>query len=132
MLVSAGVGLTPLVSMLHSLAADEQEWPLWFVHGARDGEHHPLRDEVEDLVERDTNLHLHVAYSRPLPGDVLGGDHHSVGRVNAALLEKLVPGLEADFFLCGPLGFMADLQAELEARGVDPERIRSESFGPVG
>jgi ferredoxin-NADP reductase len=52
-----------------------------------------------------------------------------VGRIDATLLEKLVPGLEADFYLCGPLGFMSSLQRGLEARGVAPGRIHSESFG---
>ena len=130
-LVSAGVGITPLVSMLHALAADPDSGPVWFVHGARDGDHHPLRSEVDRLIESASNAKLHVAYSRPLPGDELGRDYHSAGRVDGALLETLVPGLEADFYLCGPLGFMAAIQTELEAHGVSTERIHTESFGPA-
>jgi ferredoxin-NADP reductase/predicted pyridoxine 5'-phosphate oxidase superfamily flavin-nucleotide-binding protein len=131
-LVSAGVGLTPLVSMLHTLlAADSAERPVWFAHGARDGEHHPLRKEVEQLAASASNVRLHVAYSRPRPDDVAGRNYHSAGRIDGALLEKLLPGLEADFYLCGPLGFMAAIQSDLEARGVPTERIRTESFGPA-
>jgi hypothetical protein len=129
-LVSAGVGLTPLVSMLHRLAA-HSERPVWFVHGARDGNHHPLRQEVEQLVEARPDVRLHVAYSRPRPGDLAGRDYHSKGRVDGPLLEKLVSGLEADFYMCGPTGFMASIQEQLEARGVPAARLHSESFGPA-
>ena len=128
-LVSAGVGLTPLVSMLHVLA--DGDAPVWFVHGARDGEHHPLREEVARIAEASRNVRLHVAYSRPRRQDREERHFQSAGRVDVDLLEKLVPGLAADFYLCGPLGFMAAIEAGLENRGVERERIHSESFGPV-
>lgn len=129
-LVSAGVGLTPFVSMLHALAVDSPSRPVCFVHGARDGDHHPLRREVERLVASSQGAHLHVAYSRPRPSDRTGQNHHSRGHLDGALLEKLLPGLDADFYVCGPRGFMAAVLAHLEARGVPPDRIRSETFGP--
>jgi ferredoxin-NADP reductase/predicted pyridoxine 5'-phosphate oxidase superfamily flavin-nucleotide-binding protein len=127
-LVSAGVGLTPLVSMLHQLVDPGDERRVWFVHGARDGRHHALADEVRLLCDRDRDVTLHVAYSRPGPEDERGRDYHSSGRVDAALLERLVPGLDADFYVCGPSAFMAALQEGLEARGVPADRIRSETF----
>jgi ferredoxin-NADP reductase/predicted pyridoxine 5'-phosphate oxidase superfamily flavin-nucleotide-binding protein len=129
-LVSAGVGVTTMASMLHTLAADAER-PVWFVHGARDGGHHPLRQEVEHLAHDAANVRVHVAYSNPGPEDVRERDFHGQGRVDGALLEKLVPGLEADFYLCGPTGFMAAIQEQLEARGVPPQQIHSESFGPA-
>ncbi|MGI9354553.1 MAG: pyridoxamine 5'-phosphate oxidase family protein, partial [Rhizobiaceae bacterium] len=64
-LVSAGVGITPMLSILHAVAAEERVRPVWFVHGARDGQHHPLAGEVRDLVSRRTDINVHVAYSRP-------------------------------------------------------------------
>ncbi len=127
-LVSAGVGLTPLVSMLHELVGGGDNRRVWFVHGARDGRHHALANEARDLAARAPNVRLHVAYSQPRPEDELGRHYDSTGRVDGALLEKLVPGLDADFYLCGPTGFMASVQEHLEARGVPPERIRSETF----
>jgi ferredoxin-NADP reductase len=130
-LVSAGVGLTPLVSMLHALARADTQRPVWFVHGARDGAHHPLRREVEQLVAGSPRTSLHVAYSRPALGDRAGRDYSSVGRIDAALLEKLVPGLDGDFYLCGPRGFMASIEGDLAARGAPENRIHSESFGPA-
>jgi ferredoxin-NADP reductase/predicted pyridoxine 5'-phosphate oxidase superfamily flavin-nucleotide-binding protein len=127
-LVSAGVGLTPLVSMAHELAGRDFGQPVWFVHGARDGAHHPLREEVGALVAAMRDAHLHVAYSRPRPEDRAGSDYHSAGRIDAGLLENLLGHLDADFYLCGPPGFLADMHTGLEARGVPEERIRSESF----
>jgi ferredoxin-NADP reductase len=128
-LASAGVGLTPLVSMLHALVDAGCGRPVWFVHGARDGRHHPLAAEVRARAAEASNVHVHVAYSRPLPQDA---GHDGVGRVDGALLARLVPALDAEFFLCGPVAFMADVQGDLERRGVPAERIHTESFGPAG
>ena len=116
-------------SMLGALAREGESRPVLFVHGARDGRHHPLADEVRELVDRDERLRSHVSYSRPLPADRPGIDFDRVGRVDAPLLESLLPGLDADFYLCGPIGFLSDLQASLESHGVPAERIHSESFG---
>jgi ferredoxin-NADP reductase/predicted pyridoxine 5'-phosphate oxidase superfamily flavin-nucleotide-binding protein len=130
-LVSAGVGLTPMLSMLHTLAERADGTPVWFVHSARDGGHHALADEVRRLTGAAAKLRLHVAYTRPLPKDVLGRDYHRAGRLDAAALAELVPDLDADFYLCGPVAFMAAIQSGLEERGVNRERIHSESFGPA-
>ena len=131
-LASAGVGLTPMVSMLHELVENGAGRNVWFVHGARDGRHHPLANEVRQVAETSTHVRVHVAYSRPRADDLAGYDYHSTGRVNATLLEKLVPGRDADYYLCGPTGFMAAIQQQLEERGVSGNRIYTESFGPTG
>ena len=125
-LVSAGVGLTPMVAMLHALAGSEKS--VHFVHGARDGEHHSLKEEVRSVVEAHENTILHVAYSRPGDGDVEGYDYHSTGRIGVDLLGKLSPDLDADFYLCGPAAFLANLQEGLRRAGVPGGRIHSESF----
>ncbi len=131
-LVSAGVGVTPMVSMLNALAAEGGERPVWFVHGARDGGHHPLAREVRDLAARRTGVRVHVAYSRPRPEDEAGVDYDSEGRVDGALLASLIEDVGAHYFLCGPTRFMADIQTDLERRDVPAEHIHTESFGPVG
>jgi ferredoxin-NADP reductase/predicted pyridoxine 5'-phosphate oxidase superfamily flavin-nucleotide-binding protein len=131
-LVSAGVGVTPMMSMLHALAGEEGDRPVWFVHGARDGQHHPLADEARDLATRRAGLRAHVAYSRPRPEDEMGSDYDSVGRVDGALLASLIDNVETHYFLCGPIRFMANVQTDLEGRGVPTEQIHTESFGPAG
>ena len=121
-----------MVSMLHALAAEGGERPVWFVHGVRDGAHHPLAREVRDLVASRAGIRLHVAYSRPRPEDETGIDYDSEGRVDGALLAALIEEFDAHYFLCGPTGFMADLQTALERRNIPAEQIHTESFGPVG
>jgi ferredoxin-NADP reductase len=101
---------------------------VFFVHGARDGRNHSLREEVQKMVEVHQNANAHVAYSRPGESDVEGQDYHSRGRVDIDLLSKLVPGLDADFYLCGPAGFLADLQKGLRDVGVPIGQLHSESF----
>lgn len=131
-LVSAGVGVTPMMSMLHALAAEDGARPVWFVHGVRDGAHHPLAREARALAAKRPDIHVHMAYSRPRPEDSAGVDYDSAGRVDGALLAGLVEDREAHYFLCGPVGFMADIQSALERRNVPPEHIHTESFGPAG
>jgi ferredoxin-NADP reductase len=130
-LVSAGIGVTPMVSMLHALAESAEARPVWFVHGARDGRHHALADEVRTLAAKSDFVRTHVSFSRPLPEDLERRDFDAQGRVNAALLESLLPDLDVEFYLCGPIAFMADLQSELEDLGVSSDQIHSESFGPA-
>ncbi len=129
-LVSAGVGVTPMVSMLHALSNRTDGRPVWFVHGARDGRSHPLAAEVRRVAAAVPHTRVHVAYSRPRAEDVEGRDYDSTGRVDGPLLEGLLPDLEAAFYLCGPTGFMAAMRQALAERGVVLERIHSESFGP--
>jgi len=131
-LVSAGVGVTPLVSMLHALSSEAAERPVWFVHGARDGDHHPLAGEVRALAEKKPGIRLHTAYSNPRPEDMLGRDYDSEGRIDGALLADITKSSEAHYLLCGPVGFMAEVQSDLERRGVPSAHIHTESFGPVG
>ncbi len=131
-LVSAGVGLTPMVSMLHVLAAERGGRPVWFVHGARDGAHHPLAREVRELCQARSGIALHVAYSRPRPEDTMGTDFDGTGRVDGALLAGLIKNPGAHYFLCGPTRFMANLQTGLEGRGIPVAQIHTETFGPAG
>lgn len=129
-LVSAGVGVTPMLSILLAVTGQPSDRPVWFVHGARNGEHHPFAKEVRDLADANPNIHLHVAYSRPLVEDVLKKDYHSKGYVDSKLLEGLVSDANAHYFLCGPKQFMAGIQADLEKGSVPAEQIHYETFGP--
>ena len=130
-LLSAGVGATPVLAMLHALAAERSPREVWWVHGARNGSEHPFREEVRELVDRLPNGHLHVLYSRPEPRDVLGRDHHAEGRVDAEALAALGVPRDAEHYLCGPAAFLDGLTAGLRAAGVPAELIRSERFGPA-
>lgn len=129
-LVSAGIGVTPMVSMLHALASEGGERPVMFVHGARDGRHHALAHEVRGLAARRAGIRLHVAYSQPRPEDEIGKDYDTKGRIDGDLLASLGMDPDAHYYLCGPTRFMADIQSALEGRGVAADHIHTESFGP--
>ena len=130
-LASAGVGVTPMMSILHTVANENSDRPAWFVHGARDGNHHPLIDEVRGLITERPNINLHVAYSNPRPEDEMGRHFDSEGWVTGTLLASLVNDRDAHYFLCGPPRFMADIEADLDRRGVPAGQIHYETFGPA-
>ncbi|TLM78590.1 pyridoxamine 5'-phosphate oxidase family protein [Microbulbifer harenosus] len=127
-LVSAGVGVTPMVSMLHALAGEAGERPVYFIHGVRNSRHHALANEVRALAKRHDKIRFNAVYSKPRNTDRQGNDYHHRGRISIELLKELVPGLDADFYLCGPEGFLADIVATLRQSGVQPERIHTETF----
>jgi ferredoxin-NADP reductase len=128
-LVSAGIGATPVLAMLGALADERSERQVWWIHGARNGDEHAFRGEAQALVARLPRGRSHVRYSRPLDRDVLGRDYDAPGRLAAdAILELGVPH-DADFRLCGPTACVSELKAGLVARGVDAARLDSESFG---
>lgn len=128
-LVSAGIGVTPVVAMLGALADERSEREVWWIHGARNGDEHAFRGEARAHVARLPRAHSHVRYSRPADRDVLGRDYDAPGRLTAAAILDLGVPPDADFRLCGPTACVADLTAGLTARGVAAERIESESFG---
>ncbi len=136
-LISAGVGITPMVAMLQAATTNNGGRILprrvLFIHGARDGRERAFSPLVADIVRRHPAVHAHVRFSAPGPSDALSVDHDSVGHIDAALLRDLVGPLGAcRVYLCGPLGFMRDVSACLLALGLPPEAIRAETFGGSG
>jgi ferredoxin-NADP reductase len=129
-LISAGVGATPVLAMLHALVAERSERPVWWLHSARNGAQHPFRAEVADLLASLPGAHRLVCYSRPGPEDRPGSDFDVAGRLGGAVLDAHQVPVDADFYICGPGRFMHDLAAALAARGTVATRVRSENFGP--
>jgi ferredoxin-NADP reductase/MOSC domain-containing protein YiiM/ferredoxin len=130
-LVSAGVGATPELAMLHALAGEHSARPVWWVHGARSREEHAFGAEVDALLGGLGDGHRVVAYSQPGAGDRLGSDYDVSGRLDLAVLDRAEVPKDADYYLCGPEGFMRAISAALTARGVQPEHIATEAFGAV-
>jgi MOSC domain-containing protein YiiM/ferredoxin-NADP reductase len=100
-LLSAGVGVTPVMAMLHALAAQTSPRPVWWIYGARNRLDHPFAQEVRDLLAKLPHARSYVQYSRPDAADQLGVDFDAAGRLTATVLEKLGVPREADFYLCG-------------------------------
>jgi ferredoxin-NADP reductase/MOSC domain-containing protein YiiM/ferredoxin len=130
-LISAGVGATPVLAMLHALAGEDGTRPVWWLHGARNRDEHAFGAEVDALLSALPDAHRLVTYSRPAGDDPPGADHDVAGRLDLALLERAGVPKDADYYLCGPDGFMRAIGAALTARGVAPERVATEAFGAV-
>lgn len=130
-LISAGVGATPVLAMLHALAREHSTRGVWWLHGARNHDEQAFGAEVDDLLAALPNAHRHVAYSRPADPDAHGADHDLTGRLDLAALEQSGAPRDADYYLCGPDGFMRAIGAALAVRGVASERIATEIFGAI-
>ncbi|WP_414444593.1 pyridoxamine 5'-phosphate oxidase family protein [Burkholderia sp. 22PA0106] len=132
-LISAGVGITPMIAMVDSLLVNQgrtlHHAAIWFVHGARHA--HAFRAFLNDKQARHGNFHAHVRYSRPRPEDTLGHTHDSEGVVDIALLKSILPFDNYQFYLCGPAAFMQSLYDGLTDLGVPDASIHFESFGPA-
>jgi ferredoxin-NADP reductase len=128
-LLSGGVGLTPVVAMAHDLAGTARETV--FIHACENGNVHALGQEMRDLAVGHDNLLIHTLYRAPTDADQQGRDYDTEGMITRDLLDSLVPGPHADFYLCGPGPFMAAMYDTLLEMGVDPERISYEFFGPA-
>jgi ferredoxin-NADP reductase len=129
-LMSAGVGITPVLAMLHALAAGMAQREVWWLYGARNSFEHPFADEVRQLLRRLPNARACVCYSQPGANDRVGRDFDTAGRLTPDLLDVLQVPLDADFYLCGPPGFLGDLTRGLAARQVPARRVHTEVFGP--
>lgn len=123
-LISAGVGITPLMPMVERLAEEQNGRAVWFIHAARSEEHHPFKDILKRFSTKNPAIRLFTAYSRPQVGD----SHDHEGRIDVSLIDQQLSVVGADFYICGPLDFMTTLSADLESRGAAPERIKWEAF----
>ena len=131
LLISAGVGATPVLAMLHALAADKSGREIWWLHGARSRAEEPFAAESRALIDALPGGHRHVCYSRPGPGDVQGRDYQTAGRLSPAVLAELNLPRDADAYICGPAGFMTDVSGALAGLGIDGTRIHTELFGTM-
>jgi ferredoxin-NADP reductase/MOSC domain-containing protein YiiM len=130
LLVSAGIGVTPVLSMLHQLAAEQSERLVWWIHGATRPREDVLAAEARALVAGLPNAHEHIFYSAASP-DECRRAHAVSGRLTKDKLSQLVTPAEASAYICGPADFMADVRSALVALGTDPSRIHTELFGPL-
>ena len=129
-LLSAGIGATPVLAMLHSLSSAASRREVWWIYGARNRAEHPFAKESRGLLETLVNSRSHIVYSKPNSEDKLGVDYDSVGHVDTPLFDRLGVTRDADFYLCGPPSFLRDLTAGLKTWGADSTRIHTEVFGP--
>ena len=130
-LISAGVGLTPLTSMLHSILATPRPREVSWVQVVRSQDKHALNDEIRQLLKQHpTPVRKTIFYSEP--GNAVQGQHFDVeGRMDLAKVDDLTLrlGEAAQYYVCGPEPFMADMGKALLAKGVEHSSIHAEVFG---
>jgi ferredoxin-NADP reductase/MOSC domain-containing protein YiiM len=127
-LLSAGIGATPVLAILHALTANRSTRQIFWLHSARDREHHPFASEVRSLIGKLPNAHAYVCYSRPGANDKMGEHFDFAGRLSRSLFYEIGVPRDADAYLCGPSQFMADMKETLAAFGIAPQRIHAEIF----
>lgn len=133
LLIAGGVGATPLLAMFHALANEPEAGArkAWFIHAAETGSVHAFGEEVRRLAARRPGLSCHIRYRSPAPGDLRAGRCDSIGIVDRALLQSLLPLDDYEAYLCGPPAFMKAVHATLRSLGIERARIHTEFFGPA-
>jgi len=127
-LLSAGIGATPVLAMLHALAASRSGRRVLWLYGARDRQHHPFAAEARRLLGALPHGSSWVCYSAPGPADTIPGDYDAAGHLSPAALAWAGIPPEAEVYLCGPPRFMAEMKAALAGLGVASDRVHAELF----
>jgi nitric oxide dioxygenase len=130
-LLSGGVGLTPMVSMLEAIVRSGSGRPTWYVHGAENGRVHAMREHVRALAAGAQGVTVRTFYNKPESADVQGRDYDEQGVITADWLARNTPLKEATYYLCGPRPFLRALVGSLARTGVPLGRIQYEFFGPA-
>jgi ferredoxin-NADP reductase/MOSC domain-containing protein YiiM len=128
-LLSAGVGATPVLSMLHSLAAEKSQREIWWIYGARNRVDHPFAEESRSLLKQLSRGRGYIVYSRPAATDQVGADFDASGHIDIALLQRIGVSQSSDFYLCGPASFLQNMRDGLRNWGVLAENVHTEIFG---
>lgn len=130
--ISGGVGLTPMIAMLNQLVTLHLPQPITFIHACRSKRVHAMKQHLDDLKSRYPRLQTFTAYEFPHDDDILGDDYDVAGRLDLNQIDKALLPVTADYYLCGPIPFMAEQQKTLVALGIPKENIHSEAFGTGG
>jgi ferredoxin-NADP reductase/MOSC domain-containing protein YiiM len=128
-LLSAGVGATPVIAMLHALAAGRSRRQVWWIYAARNRASHPFAEESRSLLQQLPDGRSSVLYSRPAATDRVGTEFDAPGHIDVALLEKLHIPRNSDFYLCGPPSFLQNMREGIRNWGVPSQNVYTEIFG---
>ncbi|WP_164101149.1 NO-inducible flavohemoprotein [Candidatus Laterigemmans baculatus] len=129
--LSGGVGITPVLSMLHEAVEAKLERDIYFIHGAVNGRLHAFGDEARALAAQHDRVQTHFCYSQPREPDVAENRCDSQGFINVDLLNEILPSLDCEYYLCGPKPFMAGLYNALRHADVPESQLNFEFFGPL-
>ncbi len=128
-LISAGVGLTPMLSMLETLNGNHNA-PVYWLHAAENGNHHAFRNRIDALNKEWELLTTRTWYRQPLSTDIAGEHFDREGLMEISEVNGLTTDSNVVYHLCGPVGFMQFAAKQLVEAGVNQDRIKYECFGP--
>mgnify|MGYP003489223024 FL=1 len=130
-LIGGGIGITPMLSMLYWLLAQQPQREVWLFYGVRNSQELVMAPQLRQLAAQHPQFHLQLCFSNPLPGDQPGRDFQHQGRVDIQLLRLLLPLKPFHYYICGPGPMMQSMVAALEDWGVSDSQIHYEAFGPA-
>jgi ferredoxin-NADP reductase/MOSC domain-containing protein YiiM/ferredoxin len=130
-LLSAGVGATPMMSMLHTLAAERSQREVWWIYGTRNRVDHPFAEESRSLLKKLARGRGYIVYSRPAAIDQVGADFDAPGHIDIPLLERIGVSRGSNFYLCGPPSFLQNIRDGLRNWGVLAGNVHTEIFGSL-
>ena len=129
-LLAGGIGITPIYSILKTALEEMPERKIILIHGSLHEAVQPFRNEIEQLARQNGNLKIHFRYSEPAREGSQRGASNDTGMIDAALIEKLVPEKDADYYFCGPKPFMVNMYHQLLEWGIPASQVHFEFFGP--
>lgn len=130
-MIAGGIGITPIMSMLNAVDLSGKPREIHVVFALQHGGHHVFRERLQELRSVHQNIHVLILYEHPRCQDRLGSDFDAVGRVDKDLLQRFVPSLRMEYYVCGPPGMMQAVLGVLRSAGVPDVDIHTESFGPA-
>jgi len=128
-LLSGGIGITPMFSMLKNLLSSGFVKPLAFIHGTQNSEKHVFKQELKQLAQ-DADVDNLIFYSEPLPHDIVDEDYHFKGFIDLNQIKEKINHHNTKYYLCGPVAFMKKMNNQLLYWGVNTSNIHYELFGP--
>ncbi|MBG9563943.1 NO-inducible flavohemoprotein [Brevibacillus agri] len=131
-LISGGVGLTPMMSMLKTLVKTGSNRSVTFIHAAQNGNVHAMRDSVEELAAQHPQVKAFWCYEKPTEQDRAAQAFHKEGYIDLPWLQSVIADKNASFYFCGPVPFMKTVNRALKEWGVPAQDIHFEFFGPAG
>ncbi|MET3291874.1 UNVERIFIED_CONTAM: nitric oxide dioxygenase [Brevibacillus sp. OAP136] len=130
-LLSGGVGLTPMVSMLQASVAANAQRQVIFIHSTQNGDTHAMKAQIEELASKHSQLSVHWCYTQPTEQDRAAGAFEKEGYIDLAWLKQVLPTTDAAFYFCGPVSYMKAMHSYLTEMGAASADLHYEFFGPA-
>lgn len=129
--LSGGVGITPMISMLNTIATQQPNRKVTFIHAAINGTTHAMHEHVKELSNQSENIEYYLCYEKPTEKDLLNKEYTKEGYIDLPWIDSIVKDKNASFYFCGPIPFMKTVNNTLKELGISSDKIHFEFFGPA-